>query len=342
MADPLRWFIPNVMYEVTTRTIQERYLLAPSSGARELMLGVLGRGLALYPAVQLHAFAYLSNHGHLLLSSTDGQAFAWFLGYVNSNIAREMGRLHDWRGPFWGRRGRPIPVLDEGAAVERLRYIMSQGVKEGLVAHPADWPGATSVPALLGSMQLEGTWIDRDLETRARRAIRAASRRPFESRVVVSLAPIPPWSHLSHDDLVERHRALVAEVISQYRAMHREVLGPARAAIQDPHARPVAPARRPAPQCHASTSGVREAFRSAYRGFVNAFRRAAAVARDALTRGDKPSAALARFPPGSYPRPGWHQPVDTLAARQEPQALSLLGVTSRLTPQWAVAEGGRS
>ena len=68
---------------------------------------------------------------------------------------------------------------------------MSQGVKEGLVAHPADWPGATSVPALIGPMQLEGTWIDRDLETRARRAVRAASRRPFESRAVVPLAPFP-------------------------------------------------------------------------------------------------------------------------------------------------------
>ena len=309
MGYPLRWFIPDVMYEVTTRTIQERYLLAPSSGARELVLGVLGRGLALYSAVRLHAFAYLSNHCHLLVSSSDGRAFALFLGYVNSNVAREMGRLHDWRGPFWGSRGRPIPILDESAAIERLRYVMSQGVKEGLVADPIDWPGATSIGGLIGPMQLEGLWVDRDLETRARRSVRPIPRIAYEIPFTIELKPIPPWRHLPMDELVRRHRQLLSEIVTRYRELHDPVPGTHPATFQDPHARPANPDRRPAPLCHASTRAVRDAFKAAYRSFVAAFRRAASLFRDALPPGRDTASALAHFPPGSYPRPPWHQPT---------------------------------
>ena len=126
MTYPLRWFLPGVLYEITTRTIQERFLLRPGHRSRELIVGVIGRAQELYPAVQLHAFSYMSNHAHLLLSSSDGEQLALFLGFVNGQVARVMGRLHDWRGPFWGRRFRPIPALDAPSMIARLRYVMAQ------------------------------------------------------------------------------------------------------------------------------------------------------------------------------------------------------------------------
>jgi hypothetical protein len=62
--------------------------------------------------------------------------------YVNSNIAREVGDLVGWSGPFWARRYTAIVTSNEEAAqVERFRYILSHGVKENLVERVLDWPG---------------------------------------------------------------------------------------------------------------------------------------------------------------------------------------------------------
>ena len=65
-----------------------------------------------------------------------------FMGFVNGNIARKVGLLHDWRGKLWDRRYQHIIVSDEPEAqIRRLKYLLSQGVKEGLVRNPEDWPG---------------------------------------------------------------------------------------------------------------------------------------------------------------------------------------------------------
>src|SRR5262245_31582865 len=124
MGHPLRWFFPGVVYEITTRVCQERFLLRPSPAIREIILGVIGRAQQLYD-VRLHGFNYLSNHGHQLASADDGEQFVAFLCHVNGNIARKVGREHGWTGPFWGRRARAIPVLDEIAQVDRLKYVMA-------------------------------------------------------------------------------------------------------------------------------------------------------------------------------------------------------------------------
>jgi hypothetical protein len=205
MGHPLRWFLPHVIYETTIRTIQGRFLLRPSSLSRRIILGVLGRAQLLYPSVRLYAFAYLSNHAHLLVPADDGQYLAAFLGFVNGNVAREMGRLHDWRGPLWGRRHRPIPIRDDDALMDRLRYVIAQGAKEGLVSSPRDWPGASAVPGLLGDMTLEGTWYDRSRETRARRRGQDPVAESFSSTYVVRLTPIPRWSALEPRELAARH-----------------------------------------------------------------------------------------------------------------------------------------
>src|SRR6202022_4709352 len=73
---------------------------------------------------------------------------ASFMGHFNSNLAREAGRLVRWREKFWGRRYQAIPISEEEAAqVERLRYVLAHGCKEGLVERLRDWPGVSAVRA---------------------------------------------------------------------------------------------------------------------------------------------------------------------------------------------------
>ena len=114
MGHPLRILVPDIVYEVTARTVESRYLLRPSETLRKRIISVIARGAALYD-VPVHAFVMLSNHFHLLASSPCGESFKLFVGYIKSNIALECGRAHNWRGRFWDRRAKIIPCVDPAA-----------------------------------------------------------------------------------------------------------------------------------------------------------------------------------------------------------------------------------
>jgi hypothetical protein len=85
---------PGTLVEVTTRTVHGRLLLKPTPPINQAILGVLGRAQRLYGMV-VHLVVVLSNHYHLLVAPTDAKQLAEFMGFVNSNIAREVGRLVD-------------------------------------------------------------------------------------------------------------------------------------------------------------------------------------------------------------------------------------------------------
>ena len=147
--------------------------------------------------------AYLSNHGHLLLRPDTTKQLSEFMRYVNSNVARKVGRLHGWTGKFWSKRYSAIIVSDEEEAqVARLRYLLSQGVKEGLVERPEDWPGVHLARALhSGYEQISGgIWHDRSAQYRAETG--AGSKRVrtvdfIEKNLAIKLSPLPCWENLT-------------------------------------------------------------------------------------------------------------------------------------------------
>lgn len=298
MARPLRFVPPNALVEVTTRTVHGRFLLRPSAEVNDMILGIVGRAQTLYP-VRIHAFVVLSNHVHALLSVDDAAQLAAFMAFVNGNIAREIGRLHEWRHRFWARRYRAIVVADDIAAVDRLRYILQNGCKEGLVDRPADWPGLSCVQALAAGKELCGTWLDRTAEFHARRRGERIIPGQFGSAYRVHLSPLPCWSDLSP----ARHRAACADLVAQVEAetsaarldSREACVGPQRILAQHPHDRPVASDNSPAPLVHASSTDARKAFRRTYAAFVDAFRTAVAC----LRRGLEANFPVGAFPPGA-------------------------------------------
>jgi REP element-mobilizing transposase RayT len=90
MSRPLR-FIPEegALVDITCRTIQSRYLLRPDPTLKEIVLGVLGRAQRLHP-VEISAFFVASNHYHLLVRVPDAERMADFMGYVQTNVARDV------------------------------------------------------------------------------------------------------------------------------------------------------------------------------------------------------------------------------------------------------------
>jgi hypothetical protein len=299
MGRPIR-YLPSEgsgLVEVTCRTVQGRYLLTPSPELNEILLGALGRAQQLY-RVGICAFAFASNHFHLLLRVESTRQLSQFMGHFNSNLAREAGRLVRWREKFWGRRYQAIPISDEEAAqVERLRYVLAHGVKEGLVERLCDWPGVSAVRALLDGEPLEGLWFDRTQEHRARRRGDAFERLEFATFYTVQLEPLPCWAHLPAEEY-RRRVAEEVEAIESQAARKRELLdrpapGPAAIRGQEPHTAPERLKKSPAPLFHAASRKIRRELYEGYRHFVAAFREAAAR----LRAGEVDVV----FPAGSFP-----------------------------------------
>ena len=298
MGRPLRFLPPGgSLVEITCRTVQGRFLLRPGREANCRIRGVLGRALRLHCGIQLHAYAFLSNHFHLLLTSPSTQELTAFMGYLNGNLARELGRLHRWEEKFWGRRYRDIPVsTEEGKQVERLDYILEQACKEGLIASPRDWPGVTCANALLSGIPDRGLWHDRTGEFEARRRGRELAQGEFHSEETVGITPLPCWQNLNdqaYRDLIrERVEAIEDRTRQRHRLAGTRPIGRRAILRARPHHRPEPIKRSPAPRFHCDNKAIRQALWYAYRLFVDAYREAI----ERFRSGER----TVTFPEGSY------------------------------------------
>ena len=302
MPRPLRFVPENCLVEVTSRTIHGRLLLRPSKRLNDIIVGTLGRAQR-RTGMRICAFVYLSNHCHLLLRPTDAKQLSDFMRYVNSKIAREAGRLHDWREKLWGRRFFDIKVSYEPEAqVARLLYILEQGVKENLVASPLHWPGASSTAHLTQGEPLRGVWMDRTSQYRARLKGEPTCDDLFASPESVELMPLPYWEDLPEAKRQTMVRAYVREIVRKHeeRRAGRPVLGKRAILEQNPHDRPAHVKRSPAPRFHAASRKVRKALEWSYVLFRLAYREAAE---------DLKAGKAAVFPPGSFPAPGRFVPL---------------------------------
>jgi REP element-mobilizing transposase RayT len=299
MARRLRYIPPGgALVEITCRTIQGRLLLRPSAGMNEVIRGVLARAARL-AGLAVHAPVFLSNHYHLLVSVVDSQQLAQFMNYLNSNLAREAGRLVGWREKFWGRRFQAVIVSDEEEAqVGRLAYVLAQGVKEGLVASPVDWPGVHCAQALTEGSAISGRWHNRTLETKARRKGLALEPQAFVEQESLQLTPLPCWKSLPPEESRARVQQLIEAIEADARLQQEETgkapLGADAVCLQNPHHEPNRMKKGPAPLVHAVAPAVRRSLRKAYFAFREAYRYAANRLRAGATDFEFPVGA---FPP---------------------------------------------
>ncbi len=304
-----RYIPPGWSVEVTTSTVCGFYLLPATAKFSRIFIGILGRAQKKYP-VKIHAAVAVSSHYHLILTPDDAEQLARFMEHVNGNLAREAGQLIGWRGRFWRERYQLIPISPEtDALVERLRYVLSNSIKENLVAKVSDWEGLHCAQALIEGKPLKGVWYARSEEYEAqrqaeRRAARTGkpvaeiSRGAFMEHHEVKLAPLPCWVRLSTAAIRKRVRRMVAEIEAKAAALRAKLgtklVGMENIRHQDPLKRSSTSRRSPKPFCHAASREMRDRVQRAFRGFVEMYREAALKVKQGRV-------AEAIFPKGSFP-----------------------------------------
>ncbi len=134
-----RHVLPGKLYEITARTQDGRHWF--SAELRDCLSFSIARAQKTCN-IKIFAYAVLSNHYHMLVSAEGPQDMARFLQIAHASMARAVNRHWKRKGRVWARRASIVRVSDEPAAqLARLRYILANGSKEGLVRHPAQWGG---------------------------------------------------------------------------------------------------------------------------------------------------------------------------------------------------------
>jgi hypothetical protein len=285
MSEQPRFLKPTVMHEIVVRTIKGRRLFRPVAEVTRAVLNVLGRSLALF-AVPLCGFVYLSNHKHLLTAPTSGDLLRAFIQHLNRNTAAVVKKLTGWTESVWA-RCRPIPILDDLASIRRLRYLLSNGVKEGLVEHPLAWPGPSCAASLANGAPIETEWIVHPPGARK-------GTNPTIVRNTIELTPLPVWAHLPLDERAARARAMMDDIAESARLERagRPVLGVEALCAQDPF-QPTELDITPAPLAHTTDPDLLAAYLEERKGFLAAHRTA--------TDQQRRTGRAAVYPPCGFP-----------------------------------------
>jgi REP element-mobilizing transposase RayT len=303
MAYPVRHFDPQTIYFISSRTLQSRLLMVPRKKTNELIGGILARAVR-QCEVELFAYVFMSNHFHAMVRAPSAIAMSEFMQRLQSTIAVKVGRLVRWRGRFFARRYSAEPIVDEGAQVERLRYILRHGVKEGLVAKVKEWPGLSCFHALLdegrASPQRWRNWTRRGkLELNEGIKIgRFSDDCPSESESL-TLTPLPCWKELTAQQRSRLVEEFVAEIDSSAPSKSRG--GAKRVLAQDPHGCPTHTKHTPRPLVHASSRALWVEAVERYRAVVDAYRRAAHRWLAGVLE--------VEFPPHCMRPPPWRVPI---------------------------------
>ena len=296
---------PIAVVEVTIRTIQGRYLFLPTERHTSLIRGVIGRALSMLD-FELYGYAFLSNHGSMLIGVRDAHHLARVMNYIHSNIPRELGRPEhsDWKGGMLERRGRPIVVLGDGELEDRMRYVLSNGTKEHLVARPERYPGAHCARALCTGVMDYGTWIDRTEQRNMGPQgddQHAATEADATTMYPIHLEQLPCRREMSKREYRQWIKYICREISDaaalERRETGKKVLGARRLVRFHPHYRPGKIAKSPAPFVHCNDQKLRKRFVKAYKAFCVAYRTACEAIHAGLT--------TFCFPEGGLP-PTWY------------------------------------
>ena len=309
MARPRRRYQQGRLYEATIKTFQARYFLIPSKLLNLLVIGALAHAQKLF-GLRICYVVALTNHIHCLYRGDVPDVVAGFFCLANSQISKEVQKFCSWTGGIFGESMTVSEVTAEPAAqIGRLKYLLAQGVKEGLAPHPTLWPGVQAAKAWLdGSMKLRGLWIRRselyELERTAARKLKAkprrlsrAARKRCEDQVTLELSPLPCCDGWSRSQLMELAQQLCDEILEEHAEARARITMGWRKRLMDPALfcfRPEGTKKGDRPKVHAASEESWIEWVREWEDWKLRYERAFRRLRNGI------AAALGEFPEGAF------------------------------------------
>lgn len=257
MGNPLRNKDPNIYRLITIRTEGAHFWLRPSKDINRIVGGVLARYCEIFDII-VYAYIFISNHYHLLIRCPRANADEF-----QENLNRELARRLNWKnhrsGKFWGRRYSEQEVLTEDDLLEAFLYITTNGVKHGLEANPAHWPGLSSYKQNISEKALVYPFYH-------------YSAAAIEERVTyhtLKVTPLPQFENLSKEQRVCIIKNLIVERANflnvERKSEGKGFLGAEKVKSQNPNSIPEEASRSPRPSCYTKNPDLRRKFREGAR-----------------------------------------------------------------------------
>lgn len=224
MARNLRDTKPGVIHLLGCRTVGAELLMVPSAEMNEIISGILARYAERY-RINIYAYAFLSNHYHIVASAGEGGegALSLFGRCLNRELAKRVNRHLKREGHLWAQRFSGLPTIEPIDALEGLLYTTTNPTKHAMVTHPKSWPGVGCYWQLLEESEKTCLFTN---YTKYHAALRRAQytgetvrKRDYQTEHKLKLTPIPTLRNLT----TAQRRAKLEELLEKRRSkLYRE------------------------------------------------------------------------------------------------------------------------
>ncbi|HVV16449.1 MAG TPA: hypothetical protein VHH90_04530 [Polyangia bacterium] len=199
-----REVIPGRVYMITRRCTQRQFLMRPDKDTNNAFIYCLGEAAARFRIQVLFTVA-MSNHHHTGIYDREGN-YPAFLEHFHKLFAKCQNALRGRWENFWSsEQTSVVRLVDPDDAVDKMTYALTNPVKDGLVDRAHEWPGVTSLEAVLHDRPLTA-W-------RPKHFFREEG--PMPDNVSLSFARPPGFEHMQTPEFTQ----LVAGRVHQVEEM---------------------------------------------------------------------------------------------------------------------------
>lgn len=195
---------------ITRRCTQRQFLLRPDRETNNAFIYCLAVAAQRHEITVID-FIQMSNHLHDAIYDLYGVAPA-FYELFHKLLAKCMNALRGrWENFFASEQTCVVRLQNREALIDKLVYIATNPVKDGLVERVEDWPGASGYRALMSGQPLRAT-------------------RPKHFFADDSTLPEVAWLHLTIPPALGDREEILAEVRTRVAAVEREEAAKRKAA----------------------------------------------------------------------------------------------------------------
>lgn len=129
MSRPLRVEYPGAWYHVLNRGRRKEDIFFQDAD-RKLFFKLIEEATRLYK-LEVHAYALMSNHYHLLVCTPEGN-LSKIMRHINGTYTQTINKKYHYEGSVFKGRYKSILVEEEGYLLELVRYIHRNPLKAGI------------------------------------------------------------------------------------------------------------------------------------------------------------------------------------------------------------------